>query len=263
LKRANDPLYKEYGKAISYRFKKDKKGWLLFASTALEAPTWVTYENIGVIGVDMNADHIAAVETDRFGNPIRKKILPLNCYGKSSAQTKALIGDALAELVQWSATSHKHLVIEKLDFRNKKAELKESKNPKYARMLSSFAYTSFMTSVKSRAWRLGVKVKEVNPAFTSVIGQVKFADRYGLSIHESAALCIARRFQGVSERLPRHLDKIPDGKGSHVALPLPVRNRGEHVWKPWGRIKRKLSVALAARYRTKKRSSSRLKVRLL
>ena len=257
LLKAKNPLYKEYGQAISYRFKKDKKGWILFASTSLAEPVWTTRENIGAIGIDINADHLAAVETDRYGNPIKRKIIPLNSYGKSTDQIKALIGDAVAELVQWGVSSQKPLVVEKLDFHKKKNELKESGNRKYARMLSSLAYTSIITTIKSRSWRNGVKVKEVNPAYTSVIGRVKFANRYGLSIHESAALCIARRFQGVSESLPRHLDKIPDGKGGHVALPLPVRTRGKHVWTSWRQIKKKLPVVLVAHFRAIKNRSSK------
>lgn len=260
LFKENNPHYKEFGQALSYRFKRDKKGWILFVSTSLGEPTWGTREGMGAIGVDLNANHLAAVETDRYGNPVKTKIIPLNCYGKNSEQTKALIGNAIAELVQWGVSRQKPLVVEKLDFQKKKSELRESGNRKYARMLSSLAYVNILTTVKSRAWRFGVKVKEVNPAYTSVIGRLKFAARYGLTVHESAALCIARRFQGVSERLPRRLDKIPDGKSSHVALPLPERNRGQHVWKLWRLVKKKLSVVLAAHFRAiKKRSSSRLR----
>ena len=258
LLKAKNPMYKEFGQAMSYRFKRGKKGWFLFVSTTLGEPTWVTREGIGAIGIDINADHLAAVETDRHGNPIKLKVISLNCYGKSSGQIQALIGNAVAELVEWGISSQKPLIVEKLDFQKKKCELKESGNRKHARMLSSLAYSALLNTIKSRAWRFGVKVREVNPAFTSVIGRVKFANRYGLSIHESAALCIARRFQGVSERLPRCLDKIPDGKCGHVALPLPVRNRGQHVWAQWRWVKKKLSVVLAAHFRAQ-RSSSRSK----
>lgn len=258
LLKANDPLYKEFGQAISYRFKKDKKGWLLFVSTSHMEPKWVTNQELGAIGIDINTDHLAAVETDRYGNPVQSKIIPLNCYGKSSEQAKALIGDAAAELIQWSVSSQKPVVLEKLDFNKKKTELKEFGYSKYSRMLSSFAYSTIIKNIKSRAWRFGVRVEEVNPAFTSIIGRVKFARRYGLSIHESAALCIARRYKGFSERLPRCLDKIPDGKNGYVALPLPVRNRGKHVWTSWRSIKKKLPAVLAAHFRAiKKRSSSR------
>lgn len=256
LSRVKDPHYKGCGQAISYRFKKDKKGWLVFVTVTMQMPACITREGIGAIGVDINADHLAVVETDRYGNPIKNKIIPLNCYGKSTNQAKALIGDVVAELVKWGISSQKPIIIEKLDFQKKKNELKESENPKHARMLSSLAYTTIANALKSRAWRFGVRVKEVNPAYTSVIGRTKFADRYGLTIHESAALCIARRFQGASERVPRRLDKVPDGKCGHVALSLPVRNRGKHVWSQWGQIKKELSVVHAAHVRAK-RSSSR------
>ena len=41
----------------------------------------------------------------------------------------------------------------------------------------------------------------MNPAYTSRVGDIKYRERYGLSIHEAAALCIGRRFYGYGERL--------------------------------------------------------------
>lgn len=247
--RVNDS---SYGQALSYRFKRDTKGWRVFVSTECAQPQWITREDLGAIGVDINADHLAIVETDRFGNPLEHKSIPLVTYGKTSKQTLAVAGDVSAEIVKWSIRVQKPIVIEKLDFTVKKTELSEAKHPRYARMLSSFSYSSIINHIKSRAYRFAVKVEEVSPAYTSVIGRVKFASRYGLSIHESAALSIARRFQEVSERVPRRLDKIPDGKSGHVALPLPVRNQGKHVWTQWRAIRKKLSVALAAHFRAMK-----------
>jgi len=61
------------GEAISYRFKKDGKSWRVFASTAFKKVPTISKENSGVIGLDLNVDHIAYVETERFGNPIQKK----------------------------------------------------------------------------------------------------------------------------------------------------------------------------------------------
>ena len=37
----------------------------------------------------------------------------------------------------------------------------------------------------SRGYRQGVEVFQVNPAYSSVIGRVKFMERYGLSVHEA------------------------------------------------------------------------------
>lgn len=91
--------------------------------------------------------------------------------------------------------------MEKLDFKQIKATLRE-KGTSYARMLSSFAYSSILTHLKSRAQKQGIALKEINPAYTSIIGRVKFCKRYGLSIHHAAALVIARRFFRFSEQPP-------------------------------------------------------------
>lgn len=246
----------QQGQAISYRFQEDEKGWRILASVSHVEPQWVTHKDSGAIGVDINTDHLAVTEVDRFGNTVAHTTIPLVCYGKSKNQAKALIGDAVTQLVAMAVQTQKPLAIEKLDFQKKKAELKESSSAKQSRMLSSFAYNTVITTIKSRAFRSGVHVGEVNPAFTSVIGRVKFAKRYGLSIHESAAMCIARRYIGVSERLPRLVDKIPDGKGDHVAFSLPARNRDQHVWSLWRKVQKKLQAALAAHILAK-RSSSR------
>jgi len=181
-------------------------------------------------------------------------------YGKSQHQAKAIIGEASALAVAWAKAKHKPIAIERLDFSQKKATLKESSHPKYARMLSSFAYQTIRYTIQSRAYREGVGIIEVNPAYTSVIGRVKYARSYGLSIHRAAAVCIARRSQGASERLPRYLDKIPDGKCGHVALSPPVRKRNKHVWSQWSEVRKSLLVVPAAQTRTTKcRSSSPLK----
>ena len=89
-----------------------------------------------------------------------------------------------------------------------------------------------------------IEVKEVNPAYTSVIGRTNFAKKYGLTIHQSAAFVIARRSCGFSEEPPRHFEeKIPDGKGNLVTFSLPVRYREKHVWSFWGVVKKKQQVA--------------------
>ena len=95
------------GKALSYRFKRDKKGWRVFTSVSLEKVEAVTQEGIGVIGIDLNADHIACVETDRFGNPISKVVFPWVSYGKTREQLKALTCDVCKEIVEMAKSVKK------------------------------------------------------------------------------------------------------------------------------------------------------------
>ena len=243
-------IFKALGhkQALSYRFKKDKKGWRVFVTFEQARAPISTKGHIGSIGIDINVNHIALVETDLHGNPIEKKTYPLCTYGKSQDQAKALIGDVVKQIVDFAKEKQKPIVREKLEFRKKKAQMRED-SKKRARMLSSFHYSTFIENLESKAFREGILVHAVNPAMTSIIGKIKFAVRYGLTIHHGAALVIARRHTQFSEAPSRCPMKVVH-KQFHVTCPLPERNRGEHVWKVWGRINKKLKAALAARSRT-------------
>ena len=247
-------LNSETTQAITWRFKRDKKGWRIFASFEVQPAPCTSKTNIGVIGLDINAGHFALVETDRFGNPISKVSIPCDVYGKSSDQAKAVIGDAAAAAVAFAESKNKPLIIEELDFQKKKATLRES-NRAYARMLSSFSYNSIITHLISRSSKLGVLIQQVNPAYTSIIGRITYAKRYGLSTHLAAALVIGRRYLRFSEKVPSNLSEIPDGKEGHVTLSAPVRKRGKHVWSIWSLLTKKLRTALAAHFRTAKSRS--------
>jgi len=240
--------------AISYRFKKDGKSWRVFASTALEKAEVHSLEGNGVIGIDLNVDHIAYMETDRFGNPVTKKTFPWVSYGKSKGQLRAITGDLCKEIIKYAEETKKPIVIEKLDFQKKKISLKDE-SKKFARLLSSFSYGMFFEFLLSRAFKHGIKIHQINPAFTSVIGRINYAKRYGLSTHLAAALCIARRYQQFSESPCSSKGTTPDGKGSHVAFALPERNRTKHVWHFWGKVKKKITTVLVAHYQAIKNRS--------
>ena len=239
------------GQAISYRFKRDRKGWRVFATTQMMDVPVVTDKRRGTIGVDLNADHLAVCETDASGNPVHSFSVPLVTYGKSQRQAQAIIGDAVASIVDYAREVGKPIVIERLDFRQKKATL-EGESRKYSRMLSSFSYGKIKAYFISRGHREGVEVHQVNPAFSSVIGRVKFTERYGLSVHQAAALVLARRLLGCSERIPRRR-VCPVGNGVQVTFTVPARKRVKHVWTYWGAISRQLGPALAAQHRQGRR----------
>ena len=239
------------GQAISYRFKRDSKGWRVFATTELPEVEVTTDRRRGAVGVDLNADHLAVVETDASGNYVKAWRVPLVTYGKRHHQAEALIGDAVASVVEYARGAGKPLVVEKLDFRQKKAVLK-GESRKYSRMLTSFAYGKIKAYFISRGYREGVEIIAVNPAYSSVVGRVKFMERYGLTVHQAAALVLARRLLGCSERIPRRR-VCPVGSGVHIAFTVPVRKRVKHVWTYWGAISGQLRPALAAQHRLGKR----------
>ena len=235
------------GQAVSYRFKRDEKGWRVFVTTDMVEVPVATDRRHGIIGVDLNADHLAVAETDSSGNHLNAWRVPLVTYGKSQRQAEALIGDAVAGVVEYAGEVGKPIVIEKLDFRQKKAAL-EGESRRYSRMLSSFSYGKIKAYLISRGYRQGVEVNQVNPAYSSVIGRVKFMERCGLSVHQAAALVLARRLLGCSERIPRRR-VCPAGNGVHVAFTVPARKRVKHVWTYWGAVYGQLRPALAAQHR--------------
>ena len=239
------------GQAISYRFEGEEKGWRVFATTQMMDVPLVTDKRRGAIGVDLNADHLAVAETDTSGNCLNAWRVPLVTYGKSRHQAEAIIGDAVASVVAYAREVLKPIVIERLDFRQKKAAL-EGESGRYSRMLSSFSYGRIKPYFLSRGYREGVEVHQVNPAFSSVIGRVKFMERYGLSVHQAAALVLARRLLGCSERISRRW-VCPVGNGVHVAFTVPARRRVKHVWTYWGAVSGQLRPALAAQHRLGRR----------
>ncbi len=72
----------------------------------------------------------------------------------------------------------KPVVIEKLNLRQRKAALAEESR-RYSGTLSSFSYGKVKDYFPSLGHREGVEVYQVNPAFSSVIGRVRFTERYG------------------------------------------------------------------------------------
>lgn len=94
----------------------------------------------------------------------------------------------------------------------------------YNEMLSNLATGIFREALESRCKRFGVQLIKVNPAFTSLIGMVKFMAKYGLNSGTAAAMCIARRAMNLSEKMPKCLHSPED--------------EGRHCWSAWNRVAR-------------------------
>lgn len=211
---------------INYRFKLDDIGWRVFVSVHVIEAKIITKDALGRVSIDLNEDHAAVTETDRFGNIVNTFNEPIVTTGLTTHQTLAVLGDAVKKVVAYAKNVQKPIVIEKLDFQRKRAELRG--RGQTAKNLSSFAYSKFRSITVSRCQREGVQVYNVNPAYTSIIGRNKFARRYGLTVHNAAALIIARRSMGLSEN--------PNKKCYQGTSILPVRNRTEHVWRYWAKL---------------------------
>ncbi len=217
--------------AVSYRIvrrynpKTLQKSYYIQASFSVAAPETFTNRENGAIGVDINSDHLAFTEVDRYGNFIESTLIPFNFRDKSSAQTLALIGDMVSAVVTRCEERHKPLVIEDLDFSQKKAILRESGKPLRS-MLSSLAYMSFKKAFSSRCRRAGVDLILINPAYTSLIGAYKYQG-LKISSHKKAALAIARRGLHYSERPRVYQLTFPAQAMMQESIPTDSK----HVWK--------------------------------
>ena len=259
------------GKPLSYRFRRDEGGrW--YVSVMLRQdfadPSMAGFSD-GCLGVDLNVDHVALTLTDATGNPltcvpgapgkpVMTRRIDLVSYGKTKAQRLDMIRKAAAEIAALAARLGVPVAAEQLDFTRKRAELETQNGKKRARMLSSFAYSSFAEALSRACVRRSVRLALVNPAYTSIIGLVKFAPRYGSSVHAAAALAIAGRAMALSEQLPASGEGIPVllASGDRVTLPRPARIARRHVWSSWGRLSRGLSAVHEGRRRARRRARS-------
>ncbi|GAA3313537.1 hypothetical protein GCM10020331_003890 [Ectobacillus funiculus] len=71
---------------------------------------------------------------------------------------------------------------------------------------------------------------EVNPAFTSQIGKMKYMKQMHISIHQAASYVIGRRGMNLKERVPKVLQTYTE------------RKDGEHHWKQWSVLTKAFSV---------------------
>lgn len=174
--------------AISYRFLRRGDRWYVQAMFEVAAAPVTSRRQEGCLGIDLNPWGLAVTRIDRDGNPVESRDLAWELYKRNDDQRRAAIGDAVGDAVLEAKTRGVPVAVEKLDFAGKKHE---DHGARCNRMLSSFAYAAFAQMVRGRCAREGVELIEVNPVFTSVIGEVKFAGGYGLSVHRAAACAIA------------------------------------------------------------------------
>ncbi|MBX5479688.1 MAG: transposase [Pyrinomonas methylaliphatogenes] len=244
---------KRIGRAISYRFLRDEKSWRLFVTVDEDLPPTATWRELGAIGVDVNVDHLAVVETDGDGNLVEWWLIPLRLRGKTSGERRAVIMQACARVAELARERGLPVVIEQLDFARKRAEL-EGVGADRARELSSFSYSQILDCIDRACCRRGVEVIRRSAAYTSVIGAVNYATRYGVSVHVGAACAVARRGLGFAERPVGSEARVPTRGGRHVTLLLPARNRGEHVWRFWACVLRALRAVHGAHTECDRRS---------
>ncbi|MGK7935821.1 MAG: IS200/IS605 family accessory protein TnpB-related protein [Xenococcaceae cyanobacterium] len=208
-------------KAVTHRFVRRNNKWYLHTTVELPDIPTISNKKNGAIGIDLNVKSIAWAYCDSEGNLKQHGQINIDLENKSSGQTTHILSQAIGQVIELAVEKECPIVIEKLDFRSKKNRLREH-SKRYARMLSQFAYSKLADLVHSKARLSAIQTIEVNPAYSSLIGMIKFMGLYGLNSGRAAALVLARRSFRFSERLPRCLN----------AFFHPV-DCNKHVWHYW------------------------------
>ena len=179
--------------ALTYRIKvKDNKVLLqIIYNFEHNKDLCITRNSYGVVGVDFNKGFVSVSETDKYGNLINTFNIDYQ-YSKGN-ETINDFQYIATRLKDYCLNTGKDLVIEKLNFTEKKDNLISKKGKKYNEMLSSLAYSKFDSIITSKCAKNKIFLHKVNPAWTSWIAKQKYCPKMKLNIHSGASYVIARR----------------------------------------------------------------------
>ena len=180
-------------KALTYTIyqNSDNKNW--YVSISFSISNECLDHNYGTIGLDFNYNLIALSSIKQDGNKEYFKNLYFELDKNNSNKNTQILSDLVSQIVNIAKENRKTITIEKLDL---KKILKDEK-------LSYVVYNKFFSLLKVKCVKEGILIIEVNPAFTSIIGSLKYQRRFGVSRHASASYVIGRRGLNYIERIPK------------------------------------------------------------
>jgi len=168
----------------------------------------ITKDN-GVIGIDINAYpfHLALVHTTKEGNLEKYERISLDKLLEGSSDKRAYLSWQTAhQVVEIAKQERKAIVVENLK------KLPKGKRgdgmPKLRQRLQKWIYKALLQKIEIVAKRNGIQVIKVNPAYTSIIGKLKYAPLYNIDKDMAGAYVIARRGIGFKERLPKNYKEL-------------------------------------------------------
>ena len=185
-----------------------------------EKPDVITNRN-GAIGIDINPDGVAIVEVNQHGNLLHHHYEKSDrlTYG-NNCQRLQDVREIANRVIKYALSSGKQIIIEDLRFTQTK------KYKKFNRMSHNFIYRKTSEAIERKAYLSGVKLVKVNPAFTSILGLLKYKDMYSLNRHTSAALVIARRGMGIKEKQTFSVKEKTDKKEKSDKDKLNLEGKG-------------------------------------
>jgi len=183
----------------------------VYGSVSFEIPkpkVKYTKEN-GVIAIDTNASpiHLAIAEVSKTGELLSYQTISLHHLLGLSKNAKDHQEWILAhQIVDLAIQKNKAIAIENLK-KLRKGRRGDGK-AKLRRILHQWNAKKLLQKIKRVAMLKGVEVIEVNPAYTSVIGMLKYAPQLSIDKDVAGAYVIGRRALGFKEDVPENYEKL-------------------------------------------------------
>jgi IS605 OrfB family transposase len=194
----------------------------VYGSVSFELPTpevRYTKEN-GVIAIDTNASpiHLAIAEVSKNGELLSYQTISLhNLLGLSQNSKDHQEWILAHKVVDLAIEKGKAIAVENL--KKLKRGMRRDGKAKLRKRLHQWNAKKFLQKLKRVAMLKGVEVIEVNPAYTSVIGMLKYAPQLNIDKDIAGAYVIGRRALGFKEDMPENYEKLlKDGAYLEFAL---------------------------------------------
>jgi IS605 OrfB family transposase len=164
----------------------------------------------GVIGIDVNARpfHLALAEVSPDGNLQSYKSIYLSHLLKCKSRNRKEYEEWLIahEVVKFAKEKNKAISIE--DIKNLPKGKRGDGKAKLRKILQFFSYRRILKKIESLAINEGIEVVKVNPAFTSIIGMMKYCPQYFIDKDIAGAYVIGRKALGFKEEIPENYKKL-------------------------------------------------------
>lgn len=157
----------------------------------------------GVVGVDLNTDHLAATRVDVSGNPVgRPARIALDLTGASTATRDGRLRAAITAVLEHAkGTGATAIAVEDLDFADSRGRELFGRRKAFRHTIAGFPTTQFKDRVVAMAHTQGLAVIAVDPRYTSRYGGVSWQRALSTPTvlatrHEGASVAIGRRALG-------------------------------------------------------------------
>jgi len=201
----------KYGAWFPYSVRLKVKNGNVYAFISVEEkipPITIKRDN-GIIGIDVNAYpfHLALAFASKDRNLERYQSINLNeLLNVSSEKRQYLEWQIAHKIIEIAKEEKKAISIENLQ-----KLPKGKRGDGFAKLrirLQKWSYKRLLNKIEILAKRNGIELIKVNPAYTSVIGKLKYSPQYNIDKDIAGAYVIARRGLGYKEKLPKNYKEL-------------------------------------------------------